>query len=262
MIAVAKWSGEALNKGAANDQPWTEEGRKDTVAKLAALSEQVRSGEHAARGVAVVVGAGNLAMRGEQIQARGFSPKHADMLGMLGTYWNADKMSEWLTEAKVPHRLLVAEGIQMPGMGDVVRCTPAAMRAAFDDGELVVIGGGSGKPGQSTDAAGMDHGEAYCAATGEDVCVSKATRLGGVFDSNPELWTPGNPEPRMFSAVSAATMAENEWLAVDPVCLDRIQATGLNMRLHGFEAPLSDVIAGTTGTLVVAQPGVLEYATA
>lgn len=134
--------------------------------------------------VAVVIGAGNL-WRGRIGLERGMDRATADYMGMLGTVMNALALMDAIERAGVFVRVQTA--LEMRAVAE-----PYIRRRAMrhlEKGRVVIFGGGTGNPFFSTDTAAalraMD--------IGADVLI-KATKVDGVYDSDPEV----NPDARRF----------------------------------------------------------------
>ncbi len=204
------------------------------------------------------MGGGNLAMRGVRLQTMGVEPLMGDEIGMTATFWNAQVVVHDLERANVDTRLLIPPGIEyrLPGVPELEVATPKSLRQLVENSEVGGVGFGSGTPGQTTDAAALDYAVSYRRETGDRALALKGTKHNGVFDDDPAQ----NPDARPLAVVSAGRMVQEGWFAVDPVCLDLIQEHGIEMRVHSSTAPLVEAVAGRVGTLIVPQPGVLQYA--
>ncbi len=253
-----KRSGETLNLGAAPGQVWTRAGLDHTVQELRELSEYIRNNNNANAdklGGMVVVGAGNGRFRGDLIVSDGVAQPEADFIGLLGTIINARVVAQELRLANVPHRLLMAPTIQLqlPGDGLMQPCTPEAIEACLQANELIIVAGGSGRTGQTTDAAILDLLAAYRDTMHGEVIALKATKYDGVYDADPALVA----DARRFAQISAGEMRDKGWTAVDSICLDLIDSTQIPMRVYQVDAPLAEAMHGKGGTLIV--PGKAEH---
>lgn len=138
--------------------------------------------------VAVVIGAGNL-WRGRIGLERGMDRATADYMGMLGTVMNALALMDAIEQAGVVVRVQTA--LEMRAVAE-----PYIRRRAIrhlEKGRVVIFGGGTGNPFFSTDTAAalraMD--------IGADVLI-KATKVDGVYDSDPEL----NPDAKRYDTLT------------------------------------------------------------
>jgi uridylate kinase len=95
----------------------------------------------------------------------------------------------------------------------------------------------------------------------DDVIVLKGTKYNGVYDNDPAT----TPDAKRLSVVSADVMRQNGWHAVDPECLNSIEESGLPLRVYATNGSVDSLklaAAGEMGTLIVPQPGIMEYAAA
>ncbi|MDZ7844874.1 MAG: UMP kinase [Anaerolineales bacterium] len=138
--------------------------------------------------VAIVIGAGNL-WRGRQGLERGMDRATADYMGMLATVMNAMALMDSLERQGIITR--VQSAIEMRAVAE-----PYIRRRAIrhlEKKRVVIFGAGTGNPYFSTDTAAALRAMEIDA----DVLI-KATKVDGVYDSDPEL----NPEAKLFDHLS------------------------------------------------------------
>ncbi len=138
--------------------------------------------------IAVVIGAGNL-WRGRSGLQRGMDRATADYMGMVATVMNALALMDAIERAGVMVRVQTA--IEMRSVAE-----PYIRRRAIrhlEKGRIVIFGGGTGNPYFSTDTAAA----LRAMEIGADVLI-KATKVNGVYDSDPEK----NPDAVMFESLS------------------------------------------------------------
>ncbi|MDQ7038124.1 MAG: UMP kinase [Aquificota bacterium] len=127
--------------------------------------------------VAVVIGGGNI-FRGFEGENIGIDRATADYMGMLATVINALALQSALERhAGIPTRVLSA--IEMRQVAE-----PYIRRRAvrhLEKGRVVIFAGGTGNPFFSTDTAAA----LRAAEIGAEVLL-KATKVGGVYDRDPE----------------------------------------------------------------------------
>lgn len=134
--------------------------------------------------VAMVIGAGNL-WRGRRGLERGMDRATADYMGMLATVMNALALMDALERINIVTR--VQSAIEMPSVAE-----PYIRRRAIrhlEKGRVVILGAGTGNPYFSTDTAAALRAMEISA----DVLI-KATKVDGVYDSDPEI----NPDAVLF----------------------------------------------------------------
>jgi uridylate kinase len=135
------------------------------------IAEVARAGVE----VAMVVGGGNY-IRGIQAVANGMDRVQADQMGMLATVINALALQTALEELGVPTRVQTA--IEMRAIAE-----PFIMRRAvrhLEKGRIVIFAAGTGSPFFSTDTAA-----ALRASEINADCLLKATKVDGIYDSDP-----------------------------------------------------------------------------
>ena len=129
--------------------------------------------------IAVVIGGGNI-FRGFQGEGIGIDRATADYMGMLATMINALALQSALERyANIPTRVLSA--IEMRQVSE-----PYIRRRAvrhLEKGRVVIFAGGTGNPFFSTDTAA-----ALRAAEISAEVVLKATKVGGIYDRDPEKY--------------------------------------------------------------------------
>jgi len=130
--------------------------------------------------LAIVIGGGNI-FRGFQGEEIGIDRATADYMGMLATVINALALQSALeNRAKIPTRVLSA--IEMRQVAE-----PYIRRRAIrhlEKGRVVIFAGGTGNPFFSTDTAAA----LRAAEIGAEVLI-KATKVGGIYDKDPEKYS-------------------------------------------------------------------------
>jgi uridylate kinase len=172
---LLKLGGEALaGKSGFGINPDRAEEVAETVVRVRSLGVQV----------AIVIGAGNL-WRGREGIERGMERATADYMGMLGTVINALALMDALERIGAVTRVMSA--VEMRAVAE-----PYIRRRAIrhlEKDRVVILGGGTGNPYFSTDTAA-----ALRAMEIDADIVIKATKVDGVYDSDPEK----NPDAKRF----------------------------------------------------------------
>lgn len=138
--------------------------------------------------LAIVVGGGNI-FRGFEASARGMDRATADYIGMLATVMNAMALQEAMEREGVKTRVQSAITMQEVAEPYIRR---RAMRH-LEKGRAVIFAAGTGNPFFSTDTAAA----LRALEIGADV-ILKATRVDGVYDSDPEK----NPNAKRFDKLT------------------------------------------------------------
>lgn len=151
--------------------------------------------------IGIVIGGGNI-YRGVEGAARGIDRVSGDYMGMLATVINALALQNALEERAVPTRLQTA--IKMEQIAE-----PYIRRRAIrhlEKGRVVIFGAGTGNPYFTTDTAA-----ALRATEIEADVIIKATRVDGVYDSDPEI----NVDAVRYDHVSYAEVLEKKLRVMD-----------------------------------------------
>ncbi|MCI8452432.1 MAG: UMP kinase [Eggerthellaceae bacterium] len=148
------------------------------------IAEIVRDGVQ----LAVVVGGGNI-FRGLAGSAEGMDRAQADYIGMLATVMNALALQDSFERHGVISR--VQSAINMQEVSE-----PYIRRRAIrhlEKGRVVILAAGTGNPYFTTDTT------AALRACELDVdCLMKATKVDGVYDSDPKT----NPDAKRFDRIT------------------------------------------------------------
>lgn len=129
--------------------------------------------------VALVNGAGNI-FRGLSASQQGIDRATADYMGMLGTVMNSLALQDALEKIGVSTRVQTA--ITMPAVAE-----PFIRRKALrhlEKGRVVILAAGTGSPYFTTDS-----GAALRALELKCEVLMKATKVDGVYDKDPLLYT-------------------------------------------------------------------------
>ncbi len=151
--------------------------------------------------VGIVIGGGNI-YRGVEGAAQGIDRVTGDHMGMLATVINALALQNALEERSIPTRLQTA--IKMEQIAE-----PYIRRRAIrhlEKGRVVIFGAGTGNPYFTTDTAA-----ALRATEIEADVIIKATRVDGIYDSDPEL----NANAVRYEHVTYAEVLEKKLRVMD-----------------------------------------------
>ncbi len=152
------------------------------------LADQISEIVCAGVQLAVVVGGGNI-FRGVSGATEGMDRAQADYIGMLATVMNALALQDAFERHGVFSR--VQSAINMQEVSE-----PYIRRRAIrhmEKGRVVILAAGTGNPYFTTDTT------AALRACELDVdCLMKATRVDGVYDSDPRT----NPDAKRFDRIS------------------------------------------------------------
>ena len=149
--------------------------------------------------VAVVVGAGNI-WRGRQ--SGKMDRARADQMGMLATAINSLALEETFNSVGLRSRAMMV--MEVNSFADPYRIRDA--RRHLDEGEVVIIGGGTGMPFFSTDTAAAIH----AAEIGADV-ILMAKNIDGIYSADPKK----DPTAFRYDEITYREILDKELKALD-----------------------------------------------
>lgn len=163
---LLKLSGEALM---GNQQYGIDPERlNDYAEEIAVASKQAQ--------IAIVIGGGNV-FRGLQGASKGMDRIQGDYMGMLATVINSMALQSTLQSKGVKTALL--SGVFIDRIADSMSSAKAIR--LLEEGNVVIIGGGSGNPFFTTDTA-----SALRAVEVRAEVILKGTRVDGIYTADPE----------------------------------------------------------------------------
>lgn len=212
---LLKLSGEALM----GDRPFGID--PDVVARIA---DEIREVHRVGVETAIVVGGGNI-IRGMAAAAQGIDRVAGDHMGLLATVINGLALQDALEKRQVRTRLMSAIEVRQIAEPFIRR---RALRH-LEKGRVVLFAGGTGNPFFTTDSAAALRANEIKA----DVLL-KATRVDGVYDSNPER----DPNAKFLRTVSYRQALEAGLQVMDAaaiaLCMDNgVPIKVFNMRKEG-----------------------------
>lgn len=144
--------------------------------------------------VVVMIGGGNYA-RGVQITGGGINRITADNIGMMATMMNAVALADVFNARGLPSRALTS--IKADQVADQFTHRRAFSHLA--KGRVVIVAGGIGQPYLTTDTAAVS-----LALQLECDAVLKATKVDGVYDSDPQI----NPSAKKLDSLTLQEAVE------------------------------------------------------
>ena len=164
---LLKLSGESL---------MGEQGYGSDVKRLNEYAEQIKEAVASGVQIGIVIGGGNI-FRGLSGAGKGFDRVKGDQMGMCATVINSLALSSALGAIDVKNRVLTA--IRMEPIGEFYNKWKAI--EAMEQGEVVIMSGGTGNPYFTTDTGSSLRGIEIEA----DVML-KGTRVDGIYTADPE----------------------------------------------------------------------------
>jgi len=191
--------------------------------------------------LAIVIGGGNI-FRGAGLARAGMDRVTGDYMGMLATVMNALAIQDALESLDVYARVMSALQIHQV-------CEDYIRRRAvrhLEKGRVVILAAGTGNPFFTTDTAAS----LRAIEIGADVLM-KATRVGGVYDSDPNL----NERALKFDTVSFDKLLVDKLNVMDATAVVMCRDNNLPLRVFNLadeNALLQAVTDEDFGTLVTA----------
>jgi uridylate kinase len=165
--------------------------------------------------VAIVVGGGNI-FRGMQGASAGMDRATADYIGMIATVMNALTLQDALEHLERPVETRVMTAIAMQEVAE-----PYIRRRAMshlENKRVVIFGAGSGNPFFTTDTTAALRGAEIDAEV-----IFKATRVDGIYDSDPKL----NPNAKRHHTLTYDYVLSNNLKVMDTTAFTMCQENNI-----------------------------------
>ena len=227
---LLKFSGESV---AGND----EHGIDPKI--LDQMADSVKSCRDLGTEIGIVIGGGNL-FRGEKLNKAGMDRVAGDHMGMLATVMNGIALRDALERAGIKTRVISA--ISMSGI--VEHYDRRLAIQLLSDGFVVIFTAGTGNPFFTTDTAGC----LRAIETQSDLML-KATRVDGVYDSDPEI----NRDAKLFDELTFDEAITKNLKVMDATALTLARDHKLPIKVFNVNQPdaLKNIICGKKiGTLI------------
>ena len=227
---LLKFSGESV---AGND----EHGIDPKI--LDQMADSVKSCRDLGIEIGIVIGGGNL-FRGEKLNKAGMDRVAGDHMGMLATVMNGIALRDALERAGIKTRVMSA--ISMSGIVEYYDRRLAIQ--LLSDGFVVIFTAGTGNPFFTTDTAGC----LRAIETQSDLML-KATRVDGVYDSDPEI----NRDAKLFDELTFDEAITKNLKVMDATALTLARDHKLPIKVFNVNQPdaLKNIICGKKiGTLI------------
>jgi uridylate kinase len=231
---LLKLSGEAL---------MGDQGYGIDPATITRIAGEIREIHELGVEVAIVVGGGNI-FRGVALASKGMDRASADSVGMLATTINALALQDALEKIGVFTRVMSA--IEMNKIAE-----PFIRRRAIRHVEkkrVVIFASGTGNPYFTTDSAA-----ALRALEIRADAILKATKVDGVYDSDPEK----NPSARMFDRITYLDVIQRDLQVMDTSAISLCRERGIPIHVFNLNKPgnIARVVQGeNVGTVVGPDP--------
>ena len=183
-------------------------------------------------GVGIVCGGGNF-MRGGRT-SKVIDREVADYMGMLGTVMNALALYDGLT--RVGAKSYIQSGLDVASPY-VNKLDSKEAKDAIREGKIVVFGGGTGKPGCSTDTASAGR-----AIDIDADMIIKLTNVNGVYDKDPDEYE----DAVMYDKVTFDEVLEKELGIMDLKAIEMCRDSNIDIVVTNIndEEALKNIIKG------------------
>ena len=183
-------------------------------------------------GVGIVCGGGNF-MRGGRT-SKVIAREVADYMGMLGTVMNALALYDGLTRVGATAYLQSGLDVASPYVN---KLDSRDAKKALSEGKIVVFGGGTGKPGCSTDTA--------AAGRAKDIdadAIIKLTNVDGIYDKDPDEY----PDAVMYDEVTFDEVLGKELGIMDLSAIEMCKENNIEIIVTNIsnEKGLIDIVKG------------------
>ena len=207
--------------------------------RLASYAEQIDSIAALGVQIGIVIGGGNI-FRGLSGAQKGFDRVKGDQMGMLATVITALALSSALEARGRKSRVLTS--LPMEPIAEYYS-KPKAVRL-LDEGNIVIIAGGTGNPYFTTDTACV-----LRAIETEADILFKGTRVDGIYTADPEK----DPTATRFDRITFDEILRRNLRIMDLTAITLCRENGMQLRVFDMdtEGNLMRVIKDDNiGTLV------------
>ena len=175
--------------------------------------------------VAIVIGAGNI-WRGKLADRIGIEPVPADFMGMLGTVINAVAMASNLKKKGVD---AIVYSAVPPIEGVTFAYNKEAAHKSLNEGKVVFLAGGTGKPFFTTDtAAALRAVELDCKA----IFMGK-NGVDGIYTADPTQ----NKNAEFIKTITFKEIIERNLQVMDISAVELIKNTNIDVRVFSMAEP-------------------------
>ena len=175
--------------------------------------------------IAVVIGAGNI-WRGKMASDIGIDPTQADYMGMLGTVINAVALASNLKKHGVDSVVYSA----IPAIeGVTVSYDIDQANRSLEEGKIVFLSGGTGKPFYTTDTAAT----LRAIELNIDAILMGKNGVDGVYDKDPTKYA----DAKFIKNITFEEMLKSNLQIMDASAIELIKDRDIEIRIFSMENP-------------------------
>lgn len=199
--------------------------------------------------IAIVVGGGNVVRGSEIATSCKFDRITSDFIGMHATIINCIALHHVLNQmgiismALAPASLIGAQGGEISSTLNTYNCHSA--KKYFEDGTVLILGGGTGTPFFTTDTAAILRG----LELGAEIIV-KATKVNGVYSNDPLK----DPKAERYESIEYPQAIKQKLRIMDQTAFSLADEYNIPLFIYKYGEPHSLIEAMTNpkyGTFVV-----------
>lgn len=169
--------------------------------------------------VAIVIGGGNF--------FRGRENTHMDVItrdtiGMIGTIMNALYIKDYLEKNML--KTSISTPFSFPEL--IGELSKEEIKHKFDNGEVIIFGGGVGKSGYSTDS-----GVILASDMVDADFIIKMTNVDGVYDSDPRI----NPNAKKIDKLTYKEILNNKYNVMDLYAIKEAMNRNIKILVLNFK---------------------------
>ena len=196
------------------------------------ISRRIKKISNLGVGVGIVCGGGNF-MRGGRT-SKVIAREVADYMGMLGTIMNALALYDGFT--RIGAKAYIQSGLEVASPY-VMKLDSDEAKEAIKDGKIVVFGGGTGKPGCSTDTA--------AAGRALDInadMIIKLTNVDGIYDKDPDEYA----DAVKYDEITFDEVLEKELGIMDLKAMEMCKDNNIEIIVTNInnETALEEIVSG------------------
>ncbi|MBQ8902344.1 MAG: uridine monophosphate kinase [Bacilli bacterium] len=168
--------------------------------------------------IGIVIGGGNF-FRGRE--HTDMDKVTADTIGMLGTVMNALYVKDYLEKHGL--KTTISTPFDFPGL--INKYSDEELKNKYNNGEIIIFGGGVGKSGFSTDS-----GTVLASEKLDSDLIVKMTNVDGVYDSDPKI----NLNAKKFSSLSYQEVLDRDLKVMDSYAIKKCQDKNTKILVINF----------------------------